>query len=35
MWYIYQWNYYSAVLLKNEIIKFSGKWMEFEKNYSE
>lgn len=29
MWYIYTIEYYSTVK-KNEIIKFSGKWIELE-----
>ena len=29
MWYIYTMEYYSVV--KNESMKFAGKWMELEK----
>ena len=28
MWYIYQWN--TTQLLKNEFMKFLGKWMDLE-----
>ena len=31
MWYVYTKEYYSDVL-KNNIMKFSGKWVELEKN---
>lgn len=34
MWYIYNVEYYSAVL-KNEMMKFPGKWVELEKNSPE
>jgi hypothetical protein len=29
MWYLYTMEYYSA-MKKNEILSFSGKWMELE-----
>jgi hypothetical protein len=30
MWYLYTTEFYSA--MKNEILSFTGKWMELEKN---
>jgi hypothetical protein len=30
MWYIYTMEYYSAIYLKNEFMKFLGKWMDLE-----
>ena len=34
MWYIYTMEYYSAVK-NNDIMNFSGKWKELEKNNCE
>ena len=34
MWYIYTIEYYSAIK-DNDIIKFTGKWMETEKKNPE
>ena len=34
MWYIYTMEYYSAIK-NNDVVKFTGKWMEVEKNHSE
>jgi hypothetical protein len=34
MWYIYTMEYYSAIK-NNDFMKFSGKWMEFEKCHYE
>jgi hypothetical protein len=33
MWYIYTMEYYSAI--KNDFMKFLGKWMELEKYHPE
>jgi hypothetical protein len=31
IWYIYTMEYYSAII-KNDFMKFAGKWMELENN---
>jgi hypothetical protein len=34
IWYIYTMEYYLAIK-NNEIMKFTGKWMELENNHPE